>query len=271
MVQLHELEKTTMGYYRRHGRHDLPWRLDTSPYAVYVSEVMLQQTQVRRVQSKFIEFTHVLPSFEALNESSQAGALKLWQGLGYNRRALWLKRGAEVVVNDFGGELPQSKQELMSLPGIGPNTAGSIAAFAFNKPEVFIETNIRRVFLHHCFADAFGVDDKLVLPLVKRSLAGKQPREWYWALMDYGSYLASQVPNPNRRSKQYGKQSRFSGSDRQIRGEMLKLLLSGAESKQSLLAKLTHLSTDSQRIEAILNQLVLEGFIERTKNNYKVR
>lgn len=232
---------------------------------------MLQQTQVSRVRTKYTEFITELPSFEQLAAAPQAEVVRLWQGLGYNRRALWLKAAAKMVVSEFDGQLPTEPTELRKLPGIGPNTAGSIAAFAFNAPVVFIETNIRRVFIHHCFADREGVNDAEILPLIEQALDGEEPREWYWALMDYGSYLATQLPNPNRRSKHYTKQSKFAGSDRQIRGEVLRLLLSGAISRQDLSTRLDHLEVNTLRVQKILDDLAREGFISCTKDQYKLR
>jgi A/G-specific adenine glycosylase len=271
MNDLRELKERVHEYYREYGRHDLPWRIDTTPYSIFISEVMLQQTQVSRVRTKYAEFTAELSSFEQLAAAPQAEVIRLWQGLGYNRRALWLKAAAELVVGEYGGKLPDDPVELRKLPGIGPNTAGSIAAFAFDAPVVFIETNIRRVFIHHCFADRGGVADIELLPLIEQALDGEQPREWYWALMDYGSYLATQLPNPNRRSKHYAKQSKFVGSDRQIRGEVLRILLGGAVTHQDLLSQLEHLEADTVRVQKILDALDSEGFIESTKDHYGLR
>ena len=269
--KLQQLKQVTQQYYDEHGRHHLPWRNDTSPYSIFISEVMLQQTQVNRVVSKYHEFTQALPDFAALAEAPQAEVLRLWQGLGYNRRALWLQRAAQMVVQDFGGELPKDPNQLQKLPGIGPNTAGSIAAFAYNVPTVFIETNIRRVFLHYCFADRQDVADEQLTPLIEQALQGEQPRQWYWALMDYGSYLSTQLPNPNRRSKHYAKQSKFAGSDRQIRGEVLRQLLATPLSQAKLFANLEHLETDKKRLHRIVAGLEQEGFVERTKNTYRLQ
>lgn len=268
-----QLQTRVWQYYHDHGRHSLPWRLNTSPYSIVVSEVMLQQTQVGRVLSKYAELMTALPDWQALANATQAEVIGLWQGLGYNRRALWLKKIAEQVVGEYGGEFPRDPAELRKLPGIGPNTAGSIAAFAFNAPVVFIETNIRRVFIHHCFADSEGVSDKELAPLLERVLDDNRgkAREWYWALMDYGSFLATQqMPNPNRRSKHYAKQSRFSGSDRQIRGEILRLLLTESMSASQLTEALRPYTEDAERIARITQALTHEGFVTLQKDRYKL-
>jgi len=133
-----------------------PWRETSKSYNILVSEIMLQQTQTFRVMGKYEAFIDAFPDFAALAGAQLNTVLSLWQGLGYNRRALSLKKTAEIVVSNFHGTLPDSYEELISLPGIGKATAGSILAFAFNKPIPFIETNIRRVYIHFFFNVSIG-------------------------------------------------------------------------------------------------------------------
>ena len=210
-------------YYGQH-RRDMPWREDTSPYSIFISEVMLQQTQVSRVRDKYVAFREAFPSFETLAEAPFAAVLSLWQGLGYNRRARYLHEAAKIVVDRHAGALPREIEKLVELPGIGPNTAGSIATFAYQVAVPFIETNVRRVYIHHFFPAGAQVHDREVIALVARTLDKENPREWFWALMDFGTMLKAAVANPNRRSRHYTRQSRFEGSDRQIRGQVLRLL-----------------------------------------------
>ena len=240
-------------FYRDHGR-DLPWRHDPTPYQVFVSEVMLQQTQASRVLVKYPEWLRVFPDFGALAGASVGEVVAAWQGMGYNRRALWLQRAAGMVVGEFGGVLPRDPAVLVRLPGIGLNTAGSIAAFAYEEPTVFIETNIRRVFIHEFFGDRDDVADSELRPLIEGAMDRENPREWYYALMDYGADLAKRVPNPNRRSKHYAMQSKFEGSLRQLRGEVLRQLLDGAKLRGEFVV------TD-ERLDGVLADLVKEGFI----------
>ena len=248
-------------YYHDFGR-DLIWRHDPSPYEVVVSELMLQQTQVSRVSERFPRWMLKFPSIEALASATVADVLEEWQGLGYNRRALFLHRIAQAVVTQYGGLLPTEQSELVKLPGIGINTAGSIAAFAFNLPVVFIETNIRRVFIHEFFIDVEVVSDTDLMPLIGESLDHENPREWYYALMDYGSYLSKIVPNPNRRSKNHAVQSTFMGSRRQIRGEVLRQLMTGSKSTFEIM---------DLRLAEVLDSLVKEGFIESNNKVYSLR
>jgi len=186
--------------------------------------------------------------------------------MGYNRRALSLKRLAQEVVVAHKGVIPDDLQALVRLPGIGKATACSIRAFAFNRPVVFIETNIRRVFIHFFFSDTDTVSDADLLPIIGQSLYKENPRVWYWALMDLGSVLKKTVPNPNRRSVHYSKQSPFEGSDREIRGMIIRRLLAepGMSEKQLVAIRIE----DPARIKKILAALISEGFIVMQKNRF---
>jgi A/G-specific adenine glycosylase len=211
-------------------KRDLPWRTPTLQpdrsgaidlYKVFLSEVMLQQTQVSRVIQKYHEFLEVFPTMLALSQSTLLDVLRVWQGLGYNRRGKYLWQAAKKL-QATSCKLHLTPAELDALPGIGPATAASIYCFTYNKPVVFIETNIRKVFLFHFFSERDEVGDDELIPFVRDAMDVENPREWYYALMDYGSYLSKIVPNPNRKSKQYVRQTKFEGSDRQIRGRLLR-------------------------------------------------
>jgi A/G-specific adenine glycosylase len=165
------LKLTVLHHWRNHGRHDLPWRHTDNPYHILVSEIMLQQTQVPRVIDRYSEFLRVFPSFRVLATATPAAVLKVWQGLGYNRRALMLLRCARAVVDEHASSLPTDREALESLPGIGPYTAGAIMAFAFDAPVAMIETNIRRVYIHHYFPRRRSVPDADILPLVARDVS----------------------------------------------------------------------------------------------------
>lgn len=245
-------------------RRDLEWRRDITPYKVLISEMMLQQTQVSRVSVKFPLFIEQFPTIHALHEAAVADVLAAWQGMGYNRRALFLKRTASIIVNDHGGILPSDPPTLQSFPGIGYATARSIAAFAFNKPTVFIETNIRRVFIHFFFEDHTEVHDSEILPLVELTLDTENPREWYYALMDYGSRLVKITQNPNRRSKHYTKQSPFEGSERKVRGQIIRALLRHGPLEKHALERLI----EDQRLEKIVAAMIAEGFIKYDGSTY---
>lgn len=284
-----EFQKTVWDFYKKHKR-DFPWRPPSlklrkdkaNPYKILISEVMLQQTQTHRVIPKYEAWIRRFPDFPSLATAPLSEVLKYWSGLGYNRRALYLKSIAEKIHQE------NNKQNiyhyiaidiLQSLPGIGPNTAGAIYVFVTNKPHVFIETNIRRVFIHH-FGDVIlangvrpesdpgqarmTISDNELLPLIEQTLDRENPRQWYYALMDYGSYLAKHPPtggtNPNRKSKHYVRQSKFEGSLRQVRGKILKILIDKKSVKISEL-KAT-IGGDSTLFTKALDQLKNEGFLK---------
>jgi len=252
-------------YYAEHARN-LPWRRTKNPYRILVSEIMLQQTQVERVIPKYERFIAAFPRFSSLDKAPLRDVLRVWHGLGYNRRAIALMKIAELVTHTYGGRLPSDVETLLKFPGIGKATASAIAAFAFNRPAGFIETNIRRVFIHFFFRDRDNVKDSHILPLVEATLDAGNPREWYYALMDYGAMLGKNRPNPNLRSAYYQKQSLFEGSDRQIRGRILRALVeSGARPVPRLAAKI---EADPERTRKILLQLEKEGFIKKKRGTY---
>nr|WP_284694496.1 A/G-specific adenine glycosylase [Geomonas sp. Red32] len=257
-----------LAYYRAHGR-SLPWRETRDPYAILVSEIMLQQTQVDRVREKYRAFLAVFPGFEELARAPLADVLSLWQGLGYNRRAISLKLCAEAVVERCGGRLPGGIPELEALPGIGPYTARAVALFAFGEPTPFIETNIRSVYLHHFFPGEEKVSDALILPLVEATMDREDPREWYYALMDYGSQLKRTGENPSRRSAHHTRQSPFRGSNREQRSLILKAILANPGiTGQELRGAVPEAAAS---LEKNLLQLEREGFICREEDGYRVR
>ncbi len=246
----------------------MPWRETSDPYHILVSEVMLQQTQVGRVVEKFKEFVAAFPDIVALDRASLQEVLSIWQGLGYNRRALALKSVARQVLEEFGGRLPGSAVDLMQLKGVGPYTANAVMAFAFNEPVVLVETNIRTVFIHHFFTDDEGVRDSGILPLVEATLDRDNPRVWYWALMDYGTMLKKSGLDMNARSAHYQRQTPFHGSFRQVRGMILKALVSTADLTILDIARETGLSSD--RVSEAVQRLEAEGFIVSETTGYRV-
>lgn len=254
-------------HYRKNPR-DLPWRKRRNPYRILVSEIMLQQTQVERVLEKYPTFIKAFPDFASLAKAPLHEILRVWQGMGYNRRAIALKRIAEIVTKDIRGKLPSSEDELLRLPGIGKYSAPAILAFAFDRPTVFIETNIRRVFIHFFFRDRDEVKDLEIFPLVEKTLDHIHPRQWYYALMDYGVMLRKERENPNRRSAHYKKQSAFQGSDRQLRGLILKLLVKKPDITESVITG--GLEADPERIGKNLAALQKEGFIRKKGQRFRI-
>ncbi|HUV37366.1 MAG TPA: A/G-specific adenine glycosylase [Patescibacteria group bacterium] len=266
-TEVKKFRRAVYEYYRERGRADLPWRRTRDPYRILVSEFMLQQTQVPRVLEKYEQFIARFPDIAALAGAPLRDVLREWSGLGYNRRALHLKRAAQRIVKDFGGTIPPEPAKLVTLPGIGKATAAAIAAFAFGAAHPFVETNIRAVFIHHFFPDRTRVPDAELLQLVEQTLDRAGPRAWYSALMDYGSMLKSRLPNPSRRSAHHARQGPFEGSDRQARGLIVKALAK-RDLAEAELRRVTGL--DASRLRRNLGRLVDEGMVTRKRRRYGI-
>ncbi|MEG2006919.1 MAG: adenine glycosylase [Raoultibacter sp.] len=259
-------------------RDDLPWRHTDDAYEILVSEVMLQQTQVARVRTHWKAFLALFPTLDALAASDTATMLEAWQGLGYNRRALALKRSAEICSAQYAGVLPHSLDRLLALPGIGPATAAGVFAFAYNKPSVYLETNVRTVFIHDLFPDQTSISDKMLYPLVEATCSTQDPRGWYYALLDYGAHLKQVVVNPSRKSAHYARQSTFAGSRRQKRAEALRQVLScPGMTDAALFAALNEGersagrdAIDEETYRSIVGDLVKEGFFQSNNGSYHV-
>lgn len=262
---IQNFRKKIFTYYNNHGRI-LPWRQTSEPYHILVSEIMLQQTQVDRVIDKYKQFIRTFPTIQKLAKAPVEKVLRIWQGLGYNRRALMIHRCAQAIVKDWHSIISDNPEQLQKLPGIGKTTAASICVFAFHKPLVFIETNIRTVFIYEFFPNRKDITDGELIPLIKQTLDTKHPYKFYSALMDYGAYLKKNNSNPSRKSARHTKQSRFEGSDRQIRGKILRLLLS--QKKLSFKKMNAELQADPERFKKILQGLVKEGFIKYSNRTY---
>ena len=263
--------KKFQGIIYRHFRDNprpFPWRRTTDPYRIMVSEVMLQQTQVERVLPKYEAFIVRFPTVTALAEAPLSDVLTLWQGLGYNRRGMMLKHAAEEIVARHGGVVPSIPADLARLSGIGKYTAGAIAAFAFGSPTPFVETNIRSVFIHFFFGDRTDISDREILPLVEQTMDRDNIRDWYNALMDYGAMLKKSIPNPSRRSRQHIRQTPFRGSNREIRGKILKLLLElpGLPAEEIV----PRTGKDAERVREILGVLKREGLVREREGGYWV-
>ncbi len=265
---IEQFQAEIYNFYKENGRV-FQWRQTTDPYHIVVSEIMLQQTQTHRVEEKYKNFVEKLPNFLALAEISTRDLLLLWQGLGYNRRALSLQKTAQIIMQDYGGQLPNSPEILLNFPGIGPATASSICVFAFNTPTVFIETNIRAVYIHKFFQNRTDVTDKELFPLVEQTLDKNNSRHWYYALMDYGVMLKKKFKNPSRKSAHHTQQSKFEGSERQIRGMILRALTAHKALNFDMLCAL--IDREPHRIERNLQDLCTEGFVQKQNTIFYIQ
>jgi A/G-specific adenine glycosylase len=255
-------------HYRTHGRHDLPWRRTRDPYRILVSEIMLQQTQVERVVPFYREFLQKFPTVEALARAPLGSVLKVWQGLGYNRRAKMLHDAAKVVVKKHGGRLPKDAATLETLPGVGPYTARAVAAFSANADSIFIETNIRTAVTHHFFKEQERVTDAEVLAMLEESYPKGRAREWYSALMDYGAYLKRSGVRVNAKRAGYSKQAPFAGSMREARGAILKALAKRTHTEAELLSLLP--KARRQQLDESLAKLIAEGLVTKRRGAFRL-
>lgn len=282
-VEIKQFQARILDWYALHQR-DLPWRqihFDTSlqqrdPYKILLSEIMAQQTQIARVIPKYEVWLETLPTIEALANAPMSEVLRLWSGLGYNRRALNLKKAAEKLVNEFHGEFPRSEKELRSLPGIGEYTARALLCFAFDQQVAVVDTNVRKVIStevinRHCekqsdeaissirltrSLQSLAMTDKEIQKIADQLLPAGRAYEWNQALMDYASSVLKdhKIPIP--------KQSKFKGSHRYYRGQLLKTLL---EKKQLSILELGEIiKKDYEEIwlRNLVYELRDEGFVQ---------
>ena len=241
----------------------MPWRDEPTFYYVLVSEIMLQQTQVPRVLIKFAEFIEVFPTVETLAAAALADVLRVWSGLGYNRRAKFLLEAARYVV--ASGQ-PKSVKELTRLPGVGVNTAAAIMNYVYGIATPFIETNIRTVYIHHFFADRVDVSDTEILELVERTIDTEHPRQWFWALMDCGTFLKARHGARLQQNKHYRRQAPLKGSIREVRGQIVKELTRQPLSESSL-----RVATNADdRFTKALSGLLSDRLVENKNGSYRL-
>lgn len=261
-TQINRFQETVWEQYRLHGRPDLPWRQTQEPYEILVSEIMLQQTQVPRVIPKYQEFLVQFPTVASLAEAPFGAVLRAWQGLGYNRRAKFLHEAAKLIVRK---PQPWTYDDLIACKGIGQNTAKAVLVYSFAEPFVFVETNVRTVYIHHFFKAQASVSDKEILECVEQTLDREHPREFFLALMDYGSHLKSSVGNLNKVSKSYVRQSKFHGSRRQVRGHVIRELSEGAKTEGELMKLIP-----DDRLRAVLQELETEQMVHFDGARYTI-
>ncbi|MEN9649829.1 MAG: hypothetical protein RL094_796 [Candidatus Parcubacteria bacterium] len=260
-----DFSKKLYAYYSANKR-SFAWRETTDPYKILVSELMLQQTQTSRVVLKYESFLKKFPTPKALATASLTDVLREWQGLGYNRRALYLKKTAETVVSEYKGKFPTDYNQLLSLPGIGQSTAGALMAFAFNTAVPFIETNIRTVFIHFFFNEISAVTDKMLVEAIEQTIDKTCPRDWYYALYDYGTMLKAQnkqMRTLHQKSAHYKKQSKFEGSNRQIRSYIVKAFLAAPKGTLTLASLAKNIDQKADVIAKNLITMTKEGILTK--------
>ncbi len=259
--KIEAFREAVWGHYRAEGRHDLPWRKTKDAYRILVSEVMLQQTQVPRVIEKYKEFLRTFPTVHVLARARLSDVLRIWNGLGYNRRAKFLHDAGKLIDGRYRGSVKDATTG-KGLPGVGPYTRAAVRVFAFNEPHALIETNVRAAIIHHFFQGTPTVHDRELLVYVEKVAEGQDPREWHWALMDYGSHIKKLHKNPARRAKSYVRQSKFQGSLRQVRGAILRSIYEG-----KLVRELPYKHT---MLKTALASLEKDGLLAREGRDWRI-
>ena len=217
---------------------------------------MLQQTQVSRVVPKFNEFMSIFPTIESLANAKTKHLLQIWRGLGYNRRAIWLKEAARQIVEK--DKFPQSVKELQQLKGVGPYTSRSVLIFAFNRDLAAVDTNIRRVLIASGFADE-SMSDIQLQPIADKVLLRGRSRDWHNALMDYGAQV---MTSSSTGIAPTSKQTCFEGSSRQVRGAAIRVLTEVTELGLGELMLLLDCDLDESELKSIMFQLMDDGLVE---------
>ena len=319
-MTIEKFQKTILDWWRdprtraSSVRGMLPWRNTRDPYKILVSEIMLQQTQVTRVIPKYEEFLKAFPTLEKLAKAPNKKLLKVWAGLGYWRRAKYLKEATKTILaaratnsqtsprRRFGtvpaqrdksprAQTPKSRRDfegrsfgislperLETLPGVGPYTARALACFAFGNTEAFLDTNIRRVYLHFFFPKSKNVSDKKILKIAQRVIDSirlrqgfGETREWHYALFDYGATVLKDK-TINKRSKHYHKQSKFEDSFRSFRTKAVRFILENPKNKvsrETLRAFLKkELKNSSYTPREIIASLLKDNLIKKSKAHF---
>ena len=256
--------RKVLRFYRRSGR-DLPFRHTTDPYRIVVAEVMLQQTQVDRMLFWYEAWLERWPDWHSLARAGRREVLKMWSGLGYNRRALYLLETARRVVNEYQGRLPSDYRALIRLPGIGPYVANAVLVFAFGQRRAAVDTNVRRVLIHELGLPP-DIPAKAVQEIAQAVLPRTDPAEWHHALMDYGALaLPRQAGRP--RSREAGE--RYEGSLRQVRGEIIRRLTTAARIRLDTVAR--SLACPLGTVVRAATALEKEGLVRVSRHYVRLR
>lgn len=256
--KIEAFRKEVWTYYKKNGRNDLPWRKTVDPYKILVSEMMLQQTQVPRVIEKYKSFIKKFPTVRKLADAKFSDVLKEWSGLGYNRRAKYLHDAATMIVKEHNGKFPREYPSLRAIPGVGQYTANAVRVFAFDEPEVLVETNVRTAVIHHFLTKRTAIEDFDIEKIAATAAVEQDPREWHSALFDYGSHLKQLGVRTNAQSAKYVPQSKFEGSLRQVRGEILRQLHEGKQPK------------GDARLSLALKGLERDGLVKKEKGKWRI-
>ncbi|MFZ2025313.1 MAG: hypothetical protein WAV51_03460 [Microgenomates group bacterium] len=258
--RIKQFQTTILTWWKNH-RRELPWRKTHDPYKILVSEIMLQQTQVSRGLPKYIEFTNRFPTVESLAHASTGEILRMWKGMGYNRRALYLQNTAKKVVLEYNGKFPNTEQQLTAFPGLGTYTARAIMVFAFKIDIAMVDTNIRQI-ITHFFFDDIPQTEKVIQKFADQLVPKGKSWEWHQALMDYGALALER----NRKRIVKKKSKPFKETNRYFRGRLLDLVYETQWKEADLTSEMVKkFGKDEEFIEQIIKGMSKDGLIVRSK------
>lgn len=253
----------------KNNRRNLPWRKTHDPYRILVSEVMLQQTQVSRVLPKYEEFLYFFPDVYALAAATPAKVLQVWRGMGYNRRALYLKKTAEEVVHTYHGYFPESELELLRLSGVGKYTARAIMVFANHAHVAMVDTNIRQIIVHFFF-DGLPQKEKDIQEIADQLVPRGKSWEWHQALMDYGALELKNVIDKTKKIKKEASIP-FKESNRYFRGRIIDALREKSWDEKALVAYMSDFYSKPQTfVKKIIEGLIKDTLLERSKEKLQL-
>jgi A/G-specific adenine glycosylase len=262
-TDIKRFQKKVFSFYEKNKR-DLPWRKTTDPYKILLSELMLQQTQVKRVILYYEKWIARWPTIDALASASRSEVLQMWMGLGYNTRAMNLHTTARKIVATFDSDVLQAMKQYKELPGIGKYTSHAIQIFSTNADLITVDTNIRRILISE-FKLPTKIADKELWLLAEKCLPLGKSRDWHNALMDYGAlHMTSQKTGIKPKTQQ----TQFEGSNRQIRAQILRCLLQKSMSFSELEKTV---GIEKTRLGAILDKMMNEKIIENKNKTYHLK
>ncbi|HWR27858.1 MAG TPA: Fe-S cluster assembly protein HesB [Candidatus Thermoplasmatota archaeon] len=259
-TEIKRFQKKVFSFYEKNKR-DLPWRKTIDPYKILLSELMLQQTQVKRVILYYEKWIARWPTIDALASASLPEVLHMWMGLGYNTRAKNLHTTARKIVATFNSDVLQAMKQYKELPGIGKYTSQAVQIFSSNSDLVTVDTNIRRILISE-FKLPIKIADKELWLLAETCLPLGESRDWHNALMDYGAlHMTAQKTGIKPKTQQ----TQFEGSNRQIRAQILRCLLQKSMSFSELEKTV---GIGQMRLGAILDKMMNEKIIENKNKTY---
>lgn len=262
LKQISDFQEKIWSFWKNNQR-DLPWRKTQDPYKIFISELMLQQTQVDRVITKYKEFLEKFPNQESIINASDADIIRMWKGLGYNKRALYAKKAMVYLQKHFGGKFPGNEKDLKKLPGVGEYTARAILSFALHQKVTLIDTNIRQV-IQNEFSKEKELPEHAVFLIAKKVLPKEKTWEWHQALMDYNALFLSKTKIKKKNSNKIP----FKETNRFVRGKIIDLLRENSYSEINLIVSMKKFKKSKKDVIIAVESLMKDNLIVSKTHQY---